>query len=1176
MPPDEIEKILNQYLEKVNISPELRKKVDNLLKSTGLPTIAQAVAEIYKVKYGEDNSTYKNFVYWAQQNNCWFAEEKNLDKARENLENILTAVRTKHEDYVELFNYLDEVKNPKVYASILMNIPEIREMVLEQIGAWDNLYRVSRSILQDRQKQKRASKYKPDIPAKDSAEVTISPDLNKNYLGILKNLPAGYFESLREESQTKEDVEKRRIFLILKEEIKRENFRFFKTDQDPNQSMRNLEDFVSDQKNSNVRYVYEDQVKTFYHYLELREKVRNLGYINEEFENSVTGKKGVLPSFHQIMAMYENLEEGRFGVFDDCGTGKTAIAALLSPLIQQKKKEQGKPVSGRTVVIGPKTSTKAWMDGLQGNDQRRYYKEKQKVAWVNGRKDDNFYQEMKESDFIFVNYEQLTCDFTVNGQTKKVYEILRDLGYDHLIIDEVQEAKNTRNKTQNDQATESFAVRMLTINPNAEYVTLLSGTPLPDNLDDYANIFFMLKPGEFLKEIEHENGKITVLDMENIIKKFREIYEKNPRKLYTLIKEKTIRRTSEQVSDLPGMEKIDDLVKLTSVQRQIIDYVFESGAKDWLTQLRYAVLDPRLVSPKILDEIGLLGNVSRSDSAKYRTLEELLVSDRGPIAQREGFVIFSSMFAEGVTRQAEKLGSEYQMRKKEDLFEELKIRPLDQELSDYLSQKFNREIRIGVIDALTSDEERERIVDHLRSKELDGVICTTKSGGISLDFSSASFAYWLDMDYSPGTLQQGNARLVRKGQRRKAEVHFLFGDHFIDNSVEDLVENKQQNIQMALDGIELLDKEKELLDGKTDKKYLKELILKRRGGIAIDIDNYQISDLDEFEIKEVRNKKKGQRRNVSRSSVYEPTVAQEIRKTIADDPVNCWHNEEFVQKYIQNFHQLSPYLLARAKVVDLVKKSLNGEIKFPELLLADAAGHGILYSAFQNLEGLVTKHGLKVPVIAERDFSQAMHQASPNPLKFLADITGKPQVFDEEFFERYGKFDLVDCSSITLLPNREKIRDYIVEANRVLDLGGYLQLGTGGWHFSPEFFKSMEEAGFQTLVRQVRHSISPALFNILRDQFGQHYAEAYERKLSSTNFSIFQKSDEIRTVKEKYFLLESPDYEEEPLETEEAEEEQEGKPDVEVATLKKPKLYTGSRRLIIGPHGCVESVKNGN
>ena len=1126
-----IEKALADRLNSGRID---RETYDNLLgyfRHQNKNNLAKGAAKVYELRYGEDKNL-SNYVSLAIEHGDW-ANEKDIKKASESLDKILEAASKKgNKDYFALAEDLNNPEHADLYATFILNIPEVRNQVKAEVGTYENLYRVTSGILRNRngdddeEEEKKKPKYRRE--RKESEKPTEDLEPNKLYLDILKLLPDDHFSDLKEtpdklSSQQKEEHEdKVRLYSVLKEKAKRDSFKLFKNDE-PHEAISNLENFVNKQTNSNIHYLYEDQLEIFRGYIDFQEKLLNEEYINPDFENPATGEKNVLPSFHQLVAIYHNLEEKRFGIFDDCGTGKTAIAALLKPLIIDKREKEGKTVHGRTLVIGPKASSKAWNDGLEGELKKRYFSQKQKVAWINGKKDNEFLEELKESDFMFVNYEQLLTDFCLDGEKKKVYEVLMELGYDHLIIDEVQEAKNHQTSTKNGKITESLAVRILATDSKCEHLSLLSGTPMPDNLNDYANIFFMLKPDYFIEKTVIDGKQIKQLKFDDIKDRFKEIYEGDPRALYTFVRQNTIRRTSEEVSDLPGHKIIEDDIELTPVQEKIIKHIFKQGKPDWISQVRYALLDPRLVSPEILQEMDLIGKVTREDSAKYNRLEELLSASDGPLANNEKVVIFSSMYKNGVTRNAKNLKEEYARLGLSEEFKKLDIKDIKEELETNLQQKFKRQVKFTTIEGDTIYYEREQAVDQLNNG-LDGIICTTKSGGVSMNFSAATTAIFLDQDYSPATTEQAIARIVRRGQKSETKIYFLYGKDSIDHDIKKLVENKQTNIQIALDGIDLLDKEKDIIWGNNTDR-IKDLYLKRKGGLSIDLSDHLIDDINSFQTKLVR-KKKGTSQPIIQQDIYEETVAQEIRKKIASDP-NCWHDQEFVQKYFDHFKNLGPYLLARAKVTDIIRRSLNEQIEFPKLLLADAAGHGVLYSAFQELDELVGNNGFEMPLIVDRDFSQPMYDLSLNPHKYLADMCGQPGIFDQTFFEEFGKFDFIDNSSISLLPNKNRIRDYVLESNRILELGGHFQLGVRSLRFDENFFEGMKRSGFEPIVKSVRHNISNELFKFLKKQFGQHYAGAYQSKLNNTNFSLFQKVDEVHAVEDKYFRLMNPDHIEE-------------------------------------------------
>ena len=1161
---------LEDTVSRLGIDPDSWASLKGQATAIHPENVIRGLAVLYEGEYGRDD-LYEKFIGVAKRTGDWTYHVRDVEQLSQELNEMVREVSATSDS-----NYLDMLDNfgdgdADLYAAYILNIPEIRERVLDQVGSYDRLYRVTRRIVQ---RKKKKQKNKPDRDVDET-----KPDIE--ITGLLESLPEGHFNILNtsendvpEENRVEyRDIE--RLHAILEEKARRDSFKLFK-ERDPTEGIEDLEEFVAGQSNSNIAEFYQRQLDIFRGYLIFQDQLTESGYINSEFEHPETNEKGVLPSFHQVEAMYHALMEGRFGVFDDCGTGKTAIANLLSPLVKAKLEAEGKKVYGRTLIVGPTSGTKAWRDALEGDETKRHFVDKKNVVWIAEEdKDNGFMNAVEGAESIYVNPEQLLLDVEVGGETKKVYQVLRDIGYDHLIVDEVQEVKNHSTKTKSGGVTESFAVRWLATVQGLEHVTLLSGTPMPDNLDDYANIYFMLKPEEFMVE-DLENGELgRKLEFDNVLSRFRDIYEGDPRALYGLVKHKTIRRTSDEVSNLHGYDFVMDDIELTPVQERIMDHIFEKGDKHWLTQMRYAALDPRLVNPHILQELDLVGKLTRDDSAKYKRLDEILEAKNGPIESREKVVIFSSMFAGGVTRPAEGLKAAYRKLGLLDEYKRLGIENLHEELASRLSTKFGREVSFVGIDANTSTPDREAAVDNL-DNGLDGIVTTTKSGGVSLNFSPATLGVFLDIDYSPATSDQAIARLVRRGQRAKAEIYFLMGKDSIDYDVLERVEEKRKLIEMALDGVELQDEEKELIWKTHEGARLKERYMKRRGGMAIDLASPEVDELDAFETKKfARRGTNAQTRAVLSEGSTELTVAQELRKVIADDPIKCWHDPEFVAKYCDHFEQLSPYLLARAKAADMVKRSLSGEVPFPKMLLADAAGQGILYNAFQDLEHLIVGRDLEMPAIFDRDFSQAMHDRSNNPNKLLGDMCGGDGVIGDGLFGALGKFDYVDNSSISLLPNKERIRDYVLEANRILEVGGHLQLGIGGWLFSPEFFKGMERAGFESVVRSNRHIVSPGFRRQLKLEHGEHFAGAYAAKLAASIFSIFRKVDEVEGVDEKYFLLQNPQYEEEEREMlPEIEPRKAGEKSLASGVkTEKRKIYTGAHNLQVGPGGIITLVK---
>ena len=336
--------------------------------------------------------------------------------------------------------------------------------------------------------------------------------------------------------------------------------------------------------------------------------------VNPNFTDPETGARGVLPSLHQKIGVYHLIKDGRFGIWDGGGTGKTAIAILAQPLIERELERQGKKFR-RAIIVGPNLAKKAWKKGLIGNDRERYLEREQDVMIINGeQKDDDFLKELKSKKWIVMNYEQLTTK--VNGGEKLFIDSLVEMGVDYVVFDESHNIKGLRETTIDGRPSHSAAARVLAL--NADYFVPMSATPISNGLVDFAVQYHLLNPAT-LREPE----------------KFTELIQNSPRVLYTFFNERSVRRTSEDINEELDWTETERDVELDPTQRTVYDHIVEFRPQSWLSQAIKAFLDPRLVEPEILKRAGVLGKITWRNSAKYRKLEGLLTSPEGPVAQGE-------------------------------------------------------------------------------------------------------------------------------------------------------------------------------------------------------------------------------------------------------------------------------------------------------------------------------------------------------------------------------------------------------------------------------------------------------------------------------------------------------------------------------------------------------------
>jgi hypothetical protein len=616
---------------------------------------------------------------------------------------------------------------------------------------------------------------------------------------------------------------------------------------------------------------------------------------------------------------------------------------------------------------------------------------------------------------------------------------------------------------------------------------------MPDNLEDYGMIYHLLRPDQCKSPREFVNTIKSV--------------SYDPHTLSTFVDDNTLRRTAEEVNDLPPLDRDHwhDDIELTPVQKQIHEYLRTHRPHGWVMEARKALLDPRLVDPRILKRFDLLGKVTAKDSAKYARLDDLVNGETGPLAKGEKFVVFSSTLKEGVTRIAENIKDKYVNEGLESIIPTLKLEESLQNLLEAsVKAKYGAEKYIGVIDGNVSMNEREDLANRFKTdKNLVGLICTTDTGGESLDFSNATHGYLLDEDFSPAPTEQAVARIQRRGQTKPVTIKMIRGANSFDQTVTDYVQGKSLAITIALDGHPPTKEEIDLLTKNAETK-LGEMVTKRFGGFSVDAREYKDLDLTDIAIRISSPPVFSIDRKVE-GNEFKSTKAQEIAQRIAQDP-KCWFDPAFAQLYAETLPELAPYFLNRVRVLDLLGRAKRNEIAFPEKVLVTAAGPSIMWQSYQDLGALIQREGFTIPQVHDLDYSPAMLAFGKNPVKMIADMQKLP-VGDKSY-------SLIDHGSLPLLNGPAEVQRSLIEANRALQDGGVLEMSVKNLYFMNGFHDALEQLGFKPLTKpHSSFSLSASANRKLGQELGTGVADAFKGKLEKSHFIVAKKVSEPLEVK---------------------------------------------------------------
>lgn len=444
-----------------------------------------------------------------------------------------------------------------------------------------------------------------------------------------------------------------------------------------------------------------------------------------------TGETVQFPAIHQKVGARFIVTKRRALIADEMGLGKTAQAIIAKNLID---KTEGKRTTA--VVVVPNNVLQQWYRQIgMWNTQEK------SIAVISSDTKEQALEriEKERPDFVLVSYDMVfrECkDGTIGSRLAKMT--------DYLILDEVHNAKD---------ADSMRSRQVMELSRAAKYVTMLSGTPVPNRVSDLGVVASILWNHEFEPE------------------DFNRRYQKNPRVVRERILPFMLRRRKRETFGETRCEKHLVHVPMSSKQQKAHERIalneIRRGSLALIAQLRRCALDPQLVG---IDE----------ESPKYAKLLELLVDhhDGRPA------VVFSSELKEGV------------------------LDKLVSELSDF-------GFRVGRIDGdpERSGANRERILDELTHGEYDVIVATLATLGEGVNqLTCASRAYFLDVPFTEARLAQGITRLDRKGQKFPVDIYMLVAENSIDSLLLRLIEQKKILGEFLIDGMELTDSEKRIIE----------------------------------------------------------------------------------------------------------------------------------------------------------------------------------------------------------------------------------------------------------------------------------------------------------------------------------------------------------------------------
>lgn len=447
------------------------------------------------------------------------------------------------------------------------------------------------------------------------------------------------------------------------------------------------------------------------------------------------------PDLNQLINRIEVAEKRKVLLADEMGLGKSASFIFTKESLGIEQ----------ALVIAPSNVIPTWQDYLSdkiGEDGKQigYFKPGMapKVLVVEGP---GVLENSPTAEYILISQERLNRRYT---------SLLKNLNVGMLGVDEIHKLKDLQNGVR----TASLVEITADMEAEDKYVVLLSGTPVPNKIEDVAIILKLLYPEKFKgignKKIVRQIINGDLIDLRSL-----------------LIPRMQMKNLAESI-EIP--ELIENLIylKLSPEEKEIYEVLMDEDeieAKDKIRILRQFLLNPRL--------LGLTPDVV---STKTKTVGEYLTKLFG---EKDRVVMFVNGYIEDV------------IRGKDTVFNKMGI---------------PHGVEVKVIEGDVPKSERVKIQSEFGIKGKKSLLAVSgQTADVGVDFSKGQALVFFNEPWSVYTKQQQQGRVRREGSEDALESYTFIIEDTIEEGIHRYIEIKYKAIEKLLRGIPITDLEKELL-----------------------------------------------------------------------------------------------------------------------------------------------------------------------------------------------------------------------------------------------------------------------------------------------------------------------------------------------------------------------------
>jgi SNF2 family DNA or RNA helicase/SAM-dependent methyltransferase len=455
------------------------------------------------------------------------------------------------------------------------------------------------------------------------------------------------------------------------------------------------------------------------------------------------------PDIYQRINIAEIEEHQRLLIADGMGTGKSA-SAILANECRVEYQHESRPA----LILVPSNVVSTWQSYLSdkvgsSGEPVGYFKSGQapSVLIADQKSDYSEPEILAAYDYVIMTHERLSDDNV---------DALLQVPFGNIIIDEVHKLKNLKAGRR--------AKNLLRLAENNEHtpetVVMLSGTPVPNKVEDVAMVLRLLHPERFKKEDVNQlvYGIIhgDLLDLRSLLVPYMQM------------------KSIEQQFGMPTLTEMITEVPLTKDEEEAYRTVLEDDemtASEKITALRGFLLNHELldVTPGMYE--------SKIKKLEQRLHELFIHKDR--------IVVFVNDHIDGV------------LRGEQDIHTQLQI---------------PEGVVVHKIHGSVSPEQRsviQGVFQNQPGKQL--LLVSGNTADVGVDFSAGQKIIVLNEPWTVSAKDQQIARVYREGVETDPEPETFLTPGTIEEGIHRYAQTKHRTVMKLLKGIPLTELEKEIL-----------------------------------------------------------------------------------------------------------------------------------------------------------------------------------------------------------------------------------------------------------------------------------------------------------------------------------------------------------------------------